>query len=90
MATWREISLKVIHERYTSIKEGQPQLRDEVILRMVSLHYYPFGERACWPYKAWLKALRDYKAARKVGLVGALSGAKQISGDLPLFDEQKQ
>lgn len=21
---------------------------------------YPFGERAMWPYKAWLKARKDY------------------------------
>lgn len=39
---------------------------------------YPFGERAYWPYKAWLKARRTYLA--KFGPVGRIPPA-------PLFPD---
>ena len=28
---------------------------------------YPFGERAYWPYKAWLKQVKAWKAAHARG-----------------------
>lgn len=39
----------------------------EVTRRML-IDAYPFGERKQWPYKVWLRRVRDWKAARAVGL----------------------
>lgn len=78
--TWGETALNVIHERYTSIKAAQPHLADDDVLRMVSLHYYPFGERAYWPYKAWLKAMKQYREQLAHGPL-----FDKGTDDLPLF-----
>lgn len=39
---------------------------------------YPFGERAYWPYKAWLKARRTYLS--KFGPVGRVPPAPLFEG----------
>lgn len=80
--TWRERSRGIIVDRFYSIRKIQPQLSDADILKMVSLNYYPFGERRGYPYAAWLLAMGDIK--RKLGVI-VESGAKR---KLPLFEKK--
>lgn len=80
--TWREKSLEYIHEGYCEVKKEQPELTDKEVLRIVGRDYYPFGERAYFPYAAWLKAMRQYKAKR--GIVSAAKGLSEMN--TPLFD----
>jgi hypothetical protein len=65
---WKEESLRIIDERYRSIRAAQPPtVTDKQVLRMVSLHHYPFGPREYHPYRQWCKALREYGEALKCG-----------------------
>lgn len=82
--TWGEKSLRVIHKAYTSIKVEQPDLDDKTILRMVSLHYYPFGPRENWPYAAWLKAMRKYREALRLPPLTT----RGFTEERPLFEGQ--
>lgn len=52
----------------TVIKQALADLADEnlpidELFKRISRDYYPFGERAHWPYKAWLAAIKRNKAA---------------------------
>lgn len=78
--TWRERAMGIIVDRFYTIRKIQPQLTDETILKMVSLHYYPFGQRSGYPYTAWLLAMRDIK--QKLGIITALDANRK----LPLFE----
>ena len=81
-ASWRTEALRIIDERYHSIQAAQPDLEPAVILRMVSLHYYPFGQRRYHPYKMWLKALKEYRT-HVDRAVGELPGFRDFA---PLLD----
>jgi hypothetical protein len=62
--SWREHSLKEIDRLYRSIRAAQPEtVTDDQIMRMISRDHYPYGWRGGWAYKAWLTAIREYKAA---------------------------
>lgn len=58
--TWRDDSNAVIHKAIAEIGTETPDI-DELFKR-ISKEYYPFGERAMWPYKAWLDAIQKCKA----------------------------
>ena len=61
--TWYEISVEVIRD-VCSENVGMSEAR----LRKKVSEAYPFGPRAHYPYKAWLKAMADVlgPARRKV------------------------
>lgn len=59
--TWREVAYKVLAEVFGKDTRYQPT-RKQLIAA------YPFGMRKYWPYKCWLRAVREWKAARAVGL----------------------
>lgn len=44
---------------------------------------YPFGERAYWPYKAWLKARRQYLQPFGYGPKKALTPLEKMIAALP-------
>jgi hypothetical protein len=77
---WSGRSVEAIDKAYRGIKAAQPGLTDAEIMRMVSLHYYPFGARENWPYQAWLKAVKNYR--QKLGVVTPA----EETAELPLFD----
>lgn len=65
--SWKQQSFEVIDKIFNSITREQPHLSPAEVLRLVSLHYYPFGKRNNHPYKAWLGAMKDYK--KRFGLI---------------------
>lgn len=83
MATWGERARTVI---VRVIDEGRAAgLTDEQIRRNVDAAY-PFGERAYWPYQAWLKARREL--LRLPGSVAETDRAKLRAweNDVPIVD----
>lgn len=83
MKTWKQKSFEIIDERFNAIRKAQPQLTAGEVLRLVSLHYYPFGIRSDHPYKAWLAAMIDFK--KKLGLISSQKEAASASAQFPLF-----
>lgn len=41
---------------------------DDKTIRLAVRDAYPFGERKNWPYKVWLKRVKRWKLARRLGL----------------------
>jgi len=84
--TWRQISAECIAEAYQEIRTAQPDLEPAQILQIISRDHYPFGERECYPYKAWLLAIKDYKVS--LGLIqGKTKHGEPI--ETPLFEAIK-
>ncbi len=54
---WRAYSKKVIAEVTSEIGISDPDALEKAIRAA-----YPFGERAHWPYKVWLKEVRRHMA----------------------------
>ncbi len=73
MGKWRDISLRVIAETIQRVGTD-----DLAALQVALREAYPFGERAYWPYKVWL---REQRAA-----LAALAPPRQL--DLPLFSDE--
>lgn len=65
--TWGEVSLRVINEAFPEVKAANPDLSVEQLMKLISREYYPFGPRENWPYTAWLKAIKKYRAAAMRG-----------------------
>lgn len=57
--SWRDDANAVIHKAITELSAETPD-PDELFKR-ISKEYYPFGERAMWPYKIWLSAIANHK-----------------------------
>jgi hypothetical protein len=57
--TWYESALGVL--RALGLPLDMPADAEAEAVRKA----YPFGERAYWPYKAWLKAVKDWRADRE-------------------------
>ena len=74
MSKWREHSNQVIDKHFKSIAKAQPHLSGKQILRMVSLHHYPFRARFGHPYAIWLSALREYRAEGFAPALATVSG----------------
>lgn len=58
MTSWFDSAVETIHEATEGLPTDMPL--DER-MKIVDAAY-PFGERAMWPYKMWLKARRQYLA----------------------------
>ena len=58
MSGWSEKSLAVIGRVHASLPDDATFEQRKAAIKAA----YPFGERDYWPYKAWLKARRDYLA----------------------------
>ena len=75
--TWREFSDATLEP---IIEQAIAERWDEARLKTAMRYEYPFGERAHYPYKAWLSArraaLQRYRNA--MGIAPSLD-------DLPLF-----
>jgi hypothetical protein len=82
--SWSTIARRHVDEAYREIKAEHPDMPDEQIMRKVSKEHYPFGERELWPYKAWLRAVKNYRQA--LGVVTPKDAARET----PLFDNQNQ
>ena len=65
---WREQSEVAIRAGYTAIKECEPKLSNEQIIKKISRDWYPFGQREMHPYKMWLKCIAEFRA--ELGLPG--------------------
>lgn len=52
--TWTDQAAAVIRRVLADTKDQPPKERIKAVDAA-----YPFGERAYWPYKAWLKARRE-------------------------------
>lgn len=61
---WAERADAVLAGLFGSVV-GQPT-------RQQLIEAYPFGERRYWPYKVWLRRVKAFKAARRVGLTWPL------------------
>ena len=57
--TWRQIAAAHI----ANVVQENPDA-DERELRKLISDAYPFGERAYYPYKAWLAAVKDFLGKR--------------------------
>jgi hypothetical protein len=55
---WSRIARDTIAKAAESVPEGATAKERRAILNAA----YPFGERAYWPYKAWLKAMKEHMA----------------------------
>ena len=79
--TWRQISAahiaKVVHDN--------PDVVDEKELRKLISAAYPFGERAYYPYKAWLAAVKDFFASPDVPKQARRQPSEADWRDTPLF-----
>lgn len=71
---WSRKSREVIAEVARDIPDDAP-MKDRK--RAIDAAY-PFGERAYWPYKAWLKARKAYLS--KFGPVGKVPAAPLFEG----------
>jgi hypothetical protein len=80
--SWGKKSTEVIDTNFARMKKEYPNLPDAEILKVINREYYPFGERAYFPYKAWCKALRNYKT--KLGV--KVTSRKPVEA-MPLFDK---
>jgi hypothetical protein len=58
--TWREKSERVIRQTLASLPAGASLKDRRAALRAA----YPFGERAQFPYKMWLKCVRQALGGR--------------------------
>lgn len=56
--TWYDTARAVIRTIDAMLPADAPIAQRRAYLRAS----YPFGERKYWPYKAWLKAQREYLA----------------------------
>ena len=56
---WSQISRETIQKAALAIPDGTPAKERRRILNKA----YPFGLRKYWPYKAWLKAMKEHMAA---------------------------
>jgi hypothetical protein len=56
--SWSDTATEVINRIYQQqVKSGET---DKARIAKAIDEAYPFGERAMWPYKAWLAARRKY------------------------------
>ena len=79
MTTYLEQSWSVIDAVHASLP---PDVTDAERRKAIS-DAYPFGERAHWPYKAWLKAQRRYLARWSVKPAGPLDVRAQSQEPTP-------
>lgn len=77
--TWGEAAGAVIYE---TIRKAQQDGVDRCQWLKLIDAAYPFGQRAYFPYKAWLKARRE--AMDKFGL-----GKKRMNGTPDIFAEME-
>lgn len=63
MTRWADIARRTIGEVDATIP-AVTTLKERMALIDAA---YPFGERAMWPYKAWLKARKAYLARYRQG-----------------------
>jgi len=63
MSHWTRVSDKVLHDVFAAL----PADATEHDVRKAMAAAYPFGERAMWPYKAWLAACKRWLDAWKKG-----------------------
>lgn len=75
--TWRQFSDATLEP---IIEQAIAERWDEARLKTAMRREYPFGERAHYPYKAWLAAQRDALRRYQVAL-----GIGPALDDLPLF-----
>ena len=66
--TWREQSLKVIR----GVVADNPNASNDELRKIVS-DAYPFGKRAMFPYKAWLKAVEQVLGPSKKKVAALVS-----------------
>lgn len=71
--SWTLRSFNIIIDSFNEMRRDKTysNLTDEQIFRKVSRKRYPFGERANWPYKAWLKAMGYVKEFRRTMVYNA-------------------
>lgn len=81
MKSWGQHAREAVHAGYTELKAANPDVDDLTLMRRVSREFYPFYERANWPYQAWLKAVKDYRQK----LIAPTP--KEHTSVLPLFEE---
>ena len=58
--TWRERCRGIIRQVL-----GETKGQDEKAIRRALREAYPFGERAMFPYKAWLREIREQRGMAK-------------------------
>lgn len=80
MGKWYDISRRAIDAAYKEVDADSPELSPAEILQIINADYYPFGERAYFPYKAWRKALKDYGK-----MMGVRQAPHPVTGEGDLF-----
>ena len=83
--TWKEHA--AAHIRW--VVQQHPGVTDEKELRKLISDNYPFGMRQYHPYKAWLKAVKEFFAQPPAvtGVERTYSPADYV--DTPLFSESR-
>lgn len=73
--SWRESADRVLAPLFADGKEPTKQQIHDA---------YPFRERAMWPYRVWLKQVRLWKHAHRMGMANpySLKGVK-LDGHIP-------
>lgn len=82
--SWYQYGCDVISEHYQRLHAGEPERSVDDILDEIRLKQYPFGERRYWPYKAWLRAIRDWR--RLLRHTGRLYEPELDPNQTKLFD----
>ena len=75
MSRWSDAATRAIGEVHRILPEGIPLAERTAAVDAA----YPFGERAHHPYKAWLKARREY-----LGRYGYRPKTGKQAGESPL------
>lgn len=63
MTDWSEYARRTVAEVAATIPDTATLKERRAIISAA----YPFGERAMWPYKTWLKATKAYLSAFEEG-----------------------
>lgn len=78
--TWYESACATIDAAYKDLSKQFPTMNAAQIMREISRTRYPFGVREHFPYKQWLKAVKDY--GKKVGVRPVPMHHRITEGDL--------
>lgn len=63
-ASWADSADRVLREVFSAL----PRDASDDAVRAAVRDAYPFGQRAYWPYKAWLRRVKAWRHAWRMGL----------------------
>lgn len=82
--SWRDVAKPIIRRVLTETK-GQSESQIKAALRAA----YPFGERAMYPYKAWLDEIQTQRGFKykQMSAIDTKKAIEPLAGQMRIFDE---